>query len=251
MAPMHAWSITPTQAIEVQSWLRERLVLSWDNRELASIAGADVHLRDKQAHAAIVLLSYPALDPIHAVTATSPLTFPYIPGLLAFREGPAFLAAWHQLTEKPDLVIFDGQGIAHPRGVGLASHMGLHIQRPTIGVAKSRLCGHYDPPGPNRGDCAPLRHEDDPSRIIGSVVRTRQDVRPLYVSPGHLIDLQQSVRLVLRCCTRYRLPEPTRIAHRLAAGKMQVSQLLDLHRRTSHSDSEKPKPEPRGTEPQT
>jgi deoxyribonuclease V len=191
-----------------------------------------------------VILSYPALNPIDAVTATSPLTFPYIPGLLAFREGPAFLDAWHQLTEKPDLVMFDGQGIAHPRGLGLASHMGLHIQRPTIGVAKSRLFGHHDPPGPHRGDCSPLHHEDDPSRIVGSVVRTRLNVRPLYVSPGHLIDLQQSVRLVLQCCTRFRLPEPTRLAHRLAAGKMEVYQLLDPHSRISQSRSANSEREP-------
>jgi deoxyribonuclease V len=196
-----------------------------------------MHLQDNLAQAAIVVLSYPDLDPIDAVIAACPLTFPYIPGLLAFREGPAFLAAWQYLSSKPDLVMFDGQGTAHPRGLGLASHMALHIQRPTIGVAKSRLCGHHEPPGAHRGDCTPLHREDDPNCIIGSVVRTREGVSPLFVSPGHLIDLQQSIRLVLRCCTRYRLPEPTRLAHRLAAGKVQAAQLFDTQRRISRPRS--------------
>jgi deoxyribonuclease V len=138
--------------------------------------------------------------------------------LLAFREGPVVLAAWKKLKNEPDLLLFDAHGVSHPRGIGLASHMGLWLDRPSIGVAKSKLCGQHEPPGPDRGDRAKLLHDEDRSRVIGMVLRTRREVRPVYVSIGHRIDLPTAVEVVMGCCTKYRLPEPTRWAHRVAGG---------------------------------
>jgi deoxyribonuclease V len=215
-AGLHAWDLTPGQAIEAQSRLRERLVLAWDGREVATVGGVDVSVKEDRSCAAIVVLGYPDLLPLDAATAEQPVSFPYVPGLLAFREGPAVLAVWEQLEGKPDLLLFDGQGIAHPRGIGLAAHMGLWLGRPSIGVAKSRLYGYHVEPGPVRGDGAELCDNRDPSSVIGCVLRTRTNVKPVYVSPGHLIDLAYALEVVLKCCTRYRLPEPIRWAHRVA-----------------------------------
>lgn len=216
---LHPWALEPDQAIKVQTELRGRLSLAWDGRPVTTIGGVDVDIEGDAARAAIVVLRFPGLSPLEGVTADAPLVFPYIPGLLAFREGPAVLAAWEKLSAKPDLLMFDGQGIAHPRGLGIASQMGLWLERPSIGVAKSRLYGRHAQPGPNRGDFADLRDEREPARIIGAVLRTRPGVNPLYISPGHLIDLPRCMDFVLACCTRYRLPEPTRWAHKVAAGE--------------------------------
>jgi len=224
---LHPWTLDPVEAARVQASLRERLVLTWDERAVSTIAGIDVGLKDaaRTARAAIVVLRYPDLTPLEGVTADASLVFPYVPGLLAFREGPAILAAWERLHLQPDLLMFDGQGIAHPRGIGIASQMGLWLDRPSIGVAKSRLYGRHKAPGPRRGDLADLVDECDPVRIVGVVLRTREGTNPVYVSPGHLIDLPHCVEFVLQCCTRYRLPEPTRWAHRLAAGEALPSEV--------------------------
>lgn len=203
----------------MQSELRERLVLKWDGRAVHTVAGVDIGLSGEAARAAIVVLRYPDLAPLEGVTAQVPLQFPYVPGLLAFREGPAFLAAWDKLQNLPDLIMFDGQGIAHPRGVGIAAQMGLWLERPTIGVAKSRLYGRHVEPGPNPGDLAELFDQRNPQRIIGAVLRTKARVKPLYVSPGHLVDVPHAVEFVLRCVAGYRLPETTRWAHRVAGGE--------------------------------
>ena len=218
---LHPWTLDPGEAARVQASLRKRLVLTWDGRAVSTIAGIDVGLKDtsRTARAAIVVLRYPDLTPLDGVTADVPLVFPYVPGLLAFREGPAILAAWEKLHLQPDLLMFDGQGIAHPRGIGIASQMGLWLDRPSIGVAKSRLYGRHEAPGSRRGDLADLVDERDPTHIVGAVLRTRESANPVYVSPGHLIDLPHCVEFVSRCCTRYRLPEPTRWAHRLASGE--------------------------------
>ncbi len=216
---LHPWNLSPDAAIALQNELRTRLVLTWDHRPVATVGGVDVSLKTDIARAAIVVLRYPDLAPLASVTADAPLTFPYIPGLLAFREIPAILAAWDKLSPKPDLVMVDGQGIAHPRGIGIASHLGLWIDRPTIGVAKSRLYGRHAEPGPEKGDHASLYDERDPRQVIGAVLRTRPGVNPVYVSPGHLIDVKHSVRRVLACVTQYRLPEPTRWAHKVGAGE--------------------------------
>src|SRR5687767_1960166 len=161
---LHIWDLTPEEAARVQAELRNRLILTWDKRPVATIGGVDVSIKIDpatghgagSARAAIVVLSYPDLTPFEGVIADAPLVFPYIPGLLAFREGPAVLAAWSKLQNKPDLLMFDGQGIAHPRGIGIASQMGLWLERPTIGVAKSRLYGRHSEVGPGRGDRAVL-----------------------------------------------------------------------------------------------
>jgi deoxyribonuclease V len=216
---LHSWALSPDEAIALQNDLRQRLVLNWDDRPVVAVGGVDVSIKADTARAAIVVLRYPDLAPLASTTADAPLTFPYIPGLLAFREIPAILAAWDKLALKPDLVMVDGQGIAHPRGLGIASHLGLWIDRPTIGVAKSRLYGRHAEPGPARGDRAALHDQRDPQRIIGAVLRTRPGTTPLYVSPGHLIDLEHSLRFVLDCLTQYRLPEPTRWAHKVGAGE--------------------------------
>ncbi|HEY3473390.1 MAG TPA: endonuclease V, partial [Anaerolineales bacterium] len=149
--------------------------------------------------------------------AEAPLVFPYIPGLLAFREGPAVLAAWNKLKVQPDLLMFDGQGIAHPRGVGIAAQMGLWLERPTIGVAKSRLYGLHAEVGSERGARADLL--DKNTNLIGAVLRTREKTNPLYISPGHLMDVEHAVEFVMACTTSYRLPEPTRWAHKVAGGE--------------------------------
>ena len=216
--PLHAWDLAPRQAMAIQSDLRERLVLAWDGRKTATVGGVDVSVKEGRSRAAIVVLSYPDLEPLQGVTAESPVAFPYVPGLLAFREGPVVLKAWKALRHKPDLLIFDGQGIAHPRGMGLAAHLGLWLERPSIGVARSRLYGHHDEPGRTRGEGTDLRDQRDPSHVIGCVLRTRTNVKPVYVSAGHLIDLPRAVEVVLACCARYRLPEPIRWAHRVAGG---------------------------------
>jgi deoxyribonuclease V len=215
---LHRWDLAIPEAKQLQNDLRGRLVLAWDGREVSTVGGVDVGLRGQVARAAVVVLRYPDLTPLAAATAEVPLAFPYVPGLLSFREAPAVLAAWDNLATKPDVVLFDGQGVAHPRGIGIAAHLGLWLMRPTIGVAKSRLYGRHAEPGPNKGEWTPLLDEDDPESVIGAVLRTRTAVRPVYVSPGHLIDVPQSVHFALACASKYRLPEPTRWAHRVAAG---------------------------------
>ena len=213
---LHPWDLSPGEAAQVQKKLRERLILQWDERLVATVGGVDISIKPETARAAIVVIRYPELTPVEAVTADAPLVFPYIPGLLAFREGPAVLAAWEMLDTKPDLLMFDGQGIAHPRGMGIASLMGLWLERPTIGVAKSRLYGKHDEVGAARGDRAELL--DRQGNVIGTVLRTRERTNPLYISPGHRIDVQHATEFVLACLTGYRLPEPTRWAHKIAGG---------------------------------
>lgn len=214
---LHPWDLSPAEAARIQKELSERLILHWDNRPVTLIGGVDVSIKTETARAAIVVIRYPDLTSLEAVTADAPLVFPYIPGLLSFREGPAVLAAWQILQNKPDLLMFDGQGIAHPRGVGIASQMGLWLERPTIGVAKSRLYGRHKEVGPQRGDQAEL--VDRNGNSIGTVLRTREKTNPLFVSPGHLIDVEHATDFVLACSAGYRLPEPTRWAHKVAGGE--------------------------------
>jgi deoxyribonuclease V len=218
MKALHTWDLPPADAIKVQEQLRAQLALTWDDRVMKTIGGVDMSLTDDKAHAAIVVFRYPELTPIEGVTADAPLVFPYVPGLLAFREGPAILAAWDKLEHKPDVLMFDGQGIAHPRGIGIASQMAVWLERPSIGVAKSRLYGQHAEPGPTAGDMTDLI---DPKtrQVIGAVLRTKERSNPLYISAGHLIDLPHAVEFVRTCLRGYRLPEPTRWAHKFAAGE--------------------------------
>lgn len=209
---LHKWDLKPAEARELQKDLAARVELAPLPGRPALVAGADMAL-SRQADlcfAAVVVLRLPDLEPVEEVTASDVLSFPYVPGLLSFREGPVLLKAFARLTHVPDVVIFDGQGLAHPRRLGLASHMGLWLGLPTVGCAKSRLIGEHVEPGSARGDSVPLR---DAGEQIGSVLRTRTGVKPVFVSPGHRADFTTSERIVLDCCTKYRLPEPTRRAH--------------------------------------
>jgi deoxyribonuclease V len=187
-----------------------------DDRERpwSSVAGIDVGLRSGVARAAVVVCSLDDLHIIEQVIVERPVTFPYVPGLLSFREAPVILAALAQLGARPDVLLFDAQGLAHPRRLGLASHVGVLLNWPSIGCAKSRLCGVAQEPPTARGGRCPLI---DQGEVVGSVVRTRMGVRPVYVSAGHRVSLETAVDLVLHCGSGYRLPEPTRWAHRYAS----------------------------------
>jgi len=209
----HKWDISPKEAVQLQKELAACVIRKRSGPEVATVAGVDTSYRKGRARAAVVVLTYPELELVERVAAYRKVEFPYVPGLLSFREGPAVLDALNTLNRKPDLLIFDGQGIAHPRRFGIASHVGVLVGIPSIGCAKSRLVGEYEEPGENRGGYTLLTHKGD---TIGAVVRTRSKVKPLFVSPGHLIDLEESIRFVLGCCRRYRLPETTRLADKLA-----------------------------------
>ena len=179
---------TPSEAIELQKRLSSRVNRRWDGRQVGLIAAADVHFPTREiSRAAIVILSFPGLELIESVVRDTETSFPYIPGLLSFREIPPILEAWKYLRAAPDLLLCDSHGTAHPRGLGMASHLGITLGLPSIGCAKSHLFGKYEEPGRERGERSPVK--DRSGRIIGSVLRTRRDVRPVYVSPGHMIDL--------------------------------------------------------------
>ncbi|MBN1812235.1 MAG: deoxyribonuclease V [Anaerolineae bacterium] len=212
----HPWDVLPAEARTIQNRLREQVCVRPLERQPRAVAGVDVSVKGGVAKAAVVLLSYPDLVPFQAATAALPVSFPYVPGLLAFREGPVVFAALEQLTSEPDVLMFDAQGLAHPRRMGLATHLGILLDMPAVGCAKSRLCGREVVPGEEKGSWTPL---EDRGEVIGAVVRTRSRVRPVYVSIGHRTDLETAVSLVLSCTTKYRLPEPTRWAHRVAGGE--------------------------------
>jgi Deoxyinosine 3''endonuclease (endonuclease V) len=213
--PLHEWAMSYKEAIALQKELAGSIAL---NNTLPAIvktvAGVDVSY-DKHGDlffAGIVVLSLPDLEVIEEASAFDRVLFPYIPGLLSFRELPVVLEAFRSLSNIPDAVLVDGQGIAHPRRLGMGSHLGLWLDIPTVGCAKSRLCGEHEEPGLKRGDSVPLILEGE---TVGCVLRTRDGVKPLYISPGHKIDLPAAVKLVLACGKRYRMPEPTRLAHHL------------------------------------
>lgn len=210
------WDLTPAQAIALQNRLREMLVLEDKYGEIRCVAGIDVGFEQGGTitRAAVSLLAFPSLHPLEKVLARIPTCFPYIPGLLSFRELPAVMEALSLLKATPDLLLCDGQGYAHPRRFGIACHLGLLTQIPSIGVAKSRLIGRYLEPLNEKGAWSPLMHGEE---VIGAALRTRTGVKPLFVSAGHLISLSSSIRFVMDCITRYRLPETTRSAHQLAS----------------------------------
>ena len=215
IADLHPWPQTYPEAVAQQRLLAGgvRLVNELPG-VIRTVAGVDVSY-EKHGDlffAGVVILAYPGLAVIEEQTAVTTVTFPYIPGLLSFRELPVLLEAFRQIENVPDVVLVDGQGLAHPRRFGLACHLGLWLDLPTIGCAKSRLCGGAAEPGAKKGERARLLLD---GVAVGEVVRTRDRVRPMYISPGHKIDIEGAVDLVLQCCTRYRLPEPTRLAHQL------------------------------------
>ncbi|HEY9766596.1 MAG TPA: deoxyribonuclease V [Chroococcales cyanobacterium] len=204
------FSLTPAEAIAIQQRDRHQVTLEDDFGKIEFIGGTDVSSSGEDFFAAFVVLSYPDLALVEVATAFGKSPFPYLPGLLSFRELPILLEAWEKLSLLPDVVLVDGQGIAHPRRFGIASHLGVTLDLPTIGCAKSRLVGKYQEPGPNKGDSSPLC---DKGEEIGKVLRTKKAVSPLFISCGHQVSLDSALRIVLSCCTRYRLPEPTRQAH--------------------------------------
>ena len=222
---LHSWNLTYREAINIQQTLREKLILD-DKKmpdKIRTIAGADISYSrgDNIFFAAVVLLEFPSMEVIEETSFTQRVAFPYIPGLLTFREGPPLLKAFEKLRNVPDVAIFDGQGIAHPRGLGLASHMGLLLDIPTIGCAKTRLTGEYIEVGNKVGDFSCLMLNN---KIVGAVLRTKENVKPIFISQGHKIGLQRSVEIILSSCTGYKLPEPVRKAH-LAVSRMRVKMI--------------------------
>jgi deoxyribonuclease V len=236
---LHPWNVTPREAIAIQESLRGRVATECRVRAVRYVAGADITWeREEQrgflgrtartsrtdggrnadnsgyagtrGYAGIIVFRYPELDEVERVWAAAEAAFPYVPGLLSFRECPLLLTAFERLTISPDVILVDGHGLAHPRRIGIASHLGLLLDRPTIGCAKSRLVGAYREPALRRGSRTQLR---DGGETVGMVVRTRDAVKPIFVSVGHLMDLKSAVALCLRCSDGFRIPKPTRLAH--------------------------------------
>ena len=208
----HSWDVTPAQAVALQKELAGQVDTASTLGPWETLAAADVSF-DRGADdlfAAVVVVRARTFEVVERVGVAGPAKFPYVSGLLSFREAPALLDAFHALKTRPDVVLCDGQGIAHPRRLGIASHLGLWLGLPTVGCAKSLLCGTYEEPGPNRGDRSPLVHRGE---VLGAVLRTRSRVSPVFVSPGHRCDLEGAVSLVMATTSKYRLPTPTRLAH--------------------------------------
>ncbi len=214
---LHSWELRPKEAIALQNRLASKIRLIKPTRRFRTVAGADIAMGKDVGVAAVIVFSYPDLIEVETAVVKKTINYPYIPGLLSFREAPVLLDAFEKLKNAPDVAIFDGQGIAHPRRLGLASHMGLWLQIPTIGCAKSRLTGIYQMPGKKRGNRTPLEvHLKGPKKeVVGTCLRTRDDVKPVFISPGHLIDLKTAVEVVLACFDKTRIPKPTRDADRL------------------------------------
>ncbi len=216
---IHSWQVTTVEARDIQLLIRDSVIREPGLAAPRFVAGADISFRrDGSATAAAVILSFPQLDVLETQVIEGRSSFPYVPGLLTFREAPLLLAAFERITVTPDLILVDGQGIAHPRRFGIASHLGVLLDVPTIGCAKSRLCGEHDEPPLQAPSHSALKDGDE---IIGAAVRTRTGCKPVYVSIGHRVDLTTAIDRVLACCHGYRLPEPTRLAH-LAAGGNRV-----------------------------
>lgn len=208
-------ALTPQEALRIQQNMRGRVRIEDDFPPLKTIVGIDVGYdpRDNVSKAALVLMDLSTLTPLKSLAVMAPTPFPYIPGLLSFREAPVILQTLAELSEPPDMLFIDGHGIAHPRRLGIASHIGVLTGLPAIGVAKSVLCGTYEEPGPEKGRMTPLIHKGE---RIGTVLRSREKVKPVFISPGHRIGHESAVDIVLHCLTKYRLPEPTRLADKLS-----------------------------------
>lgn len=212
---LHGFDLSPAEARRLQEELASRVVVgpALNLSGVRHVAGADVSTQGERAYATVVVLDFPGLSPVEVQGFEAPLRFPYVPGLLSFREIPPLVGALKKVETGVDALILDAQGLAHPRRMGLASHLGLFLEVPTVGCAKSRLVGSFEEPGMERGSATDLVHCGE---VVGRVLRTRERVSPVYVSVGSGIDLESSVELVLACCTRYRLPESTRQAHNAA-----------------------------------
>ena len=213
----HPWDVPPKDAVAIQRRLAERVRFE-PLPPLRTVCGVDVSVREDRARAALVVLRLDDdperdLEPVDQATWEGPVAFPYVPGLLSFREMPAVLPALEKLSAEPDAFVLDAQGLAHPRRFGLACHLGVLLEKPAVGVAKTRLVGRHAEPGPEKGDAAALTHRGE---TVGRVVRTRAKVNPVFVSVGHRCTLEDAVALTLRCATTYKLPLPTHLAHRLS-----------------------------------
>jgi len=207
---LHSWEVSPQEAIKIQKDLKSNISLKKSFSKIDKIAGADVSYYQNKMIAGVIIFEFPNLKIIERQSFISPVNFPYIPGFLTFREGPSLLATFKKIKNEPDVILFDGQGIAHPRRMGIASHLGLFLNKPTIGCAKSRLIGEYIPVGEEKGDYALLKEGEE---VLGAVLRTRRKVKPIFISPGHKIDLSNSIEIILKCIVKYRLPVPVREAH--------------------------------------
>jgi len=212
MKPLHSWNVGVEEAIQIQESLRDRIVLEKTFSKVRTIGGGDVAYSKKgdRLCGAIIVLSFPDMETLDIAMANGKVSFPYIPTLLSFREGPILIKTFQRLKIKPDVMIYDGQGIAHPRGIGLASHMGLWLNLPSIGCAKTPLLDEFISPGSSKGSFEWIQRE---GKEVGAVLRTKDKVKPLFVSPGHRIDLITSVQLILESCQGFRFPEPLRRAH--------------------------------------
>jgi deoxyribonuclease V len=210
---MHPWDVGTEEALAIQRRLRPlvRQEGSLALDDIHTVAGVDVSYGEV-GRAAVAVLAFPELEVLEEVAIEGAVSFPYVPGLLSFREAPLALAALERVRTRPDVLMFDGQGYAHPRRLGLASHLGVYLDMPSIGAAKSRLVGTYAEPGPNIGDRTPLVHRGE---VVGVALRTKPRTNPLFVSAGHKLDLETAVAVVLRSLRGYRLPEPTRLADKL------------------------------------
>jgi deoxyribonuclease V len=218
---LHPWTLNPQEAIALQKDLACQVLPDrpppLDGVRL--VAGVDVSVKENRSNAAIVVMTFPDFTPVETVVAQRQTPFPYIPGLLSFREGPVLEEAFANLRSEPDVFLFDGMGIAHPRRIGIASHMGLWLGRPTIGCGKTLLCGRYSDLPEEKGSRTPLI---DKGETIGVALRTRTGKNPMFISPGHLADIESAANLVLACSPRFRLPEPIRLAHQ-AAGAFEMT----------------------------
>jgi deoxyribonuclease V len=215
MESLHPWNVSVEEAIQIQENLRSRIILKKTFSKVRTIGGGDVAYSKKRnlLFGAVVVLSFPQMETVDISKADGMVHFPYIPGLFSFREGPILIKAFQRLKTKPDVMIYDAQGIAHPRGFGLASHMGLWLDLPSVGCAKTPLVDEFTSPGPSKGSCELIRRE---GKEVGIVLRTKDNVKPLFVSPGHRIDLPTSIQIILKCCQRFRIPEPLRRAHHVS-----------------------------------
>jgi deoxyribonuclease V len=215
MKPLHPWKVTREQAIRIQENLRHRIILKKTFFRVRTIGGGDVSYQKEGnfLFGAMVVLSFPQMETLEVAKARGKISFPYLPGLLTFREGPILIKTFQKLRIRPDILIFDGQGIAHPRGMGLATHLGIWFNLPSIGCAKTPLLGKPVIPGLSRGSSELIQKDGSE---VGVVLRTKNRVRPVFVSPGHRIDLPTSIRLVLESCQGFRSPEPLRRAHQLS-----------------------------------
>jgi deoxyribonuclease V len=213
----HPWNLTPAEAVALQKKLRGEVVLSPLKEDVRYVGGCDIsmNLYSTRVFAGFVVLSYPELELVDHAVIEDTVTFPYVPGLLSFREIPPLLRAWEKLSIKPDVVCVDGVGVAHPRRMGIATHLGLALDVPTIGVAKSLLTGTYEQPDSTKGSSSLLLDRYHPEEVLGTVLRTKEKVKPIFVSPGYKVTLEDAERVVRACVRNYRIPEPTRLAHEM------------------------------------